>query len=77
LRVKGCEANILADGSLDIDEEALAQLDFVIAGIHSSFGLDKKKMTQRLVKAMENPNVDIISHPTGRLLRRRENIKLI
>ncbi len=72
LILKGCEANIMADGSLDIDDEALARLDFVIAGVHSNFNMDKEKMTRRLIKAMENHNVDIISHPTGRLLMRRE-----
>jgi len=69
--LKGCEANIMADGSIDIDNRALAQLDFVIAGVHSSFGLNKDQMTRRIIRAMENPNVDIISHPTGRLLNRR------
>lgn len=74
--LKGCEANIMPDGSIDIDDKALAQLDFVIAGVHSSFSLDKEKMTRRLIKAMENPNVDIISHPTGRLLMRRAEYQI-
>lgn len=69
--LQGCEANILKDGSIDIDDEALEQLDFVIAGVHSHFKMDKREMTERMIKAMENPNVDIISHPTGRIIGRR------
>jgi DNA polymerase (family 10) len=70
--LKGCEANILPDGSIDIKDEALAKLDFVIAGVHSSFKMEKEKMTERIVRAMKNPNVDIISHPTGRLIQMRD-----
>ena len=69
--LKGCEANILKDGSIDINDKSLAELDFVIAGIHSNFKMTKDKMTQRIIRAMENPNVDIISHPTGRLIKKR------
>jgi DNA polymerase (family 10) len=72
----GCEANILNDGSLDIKDEVLEKLDYVIAGLHSSLKMDKKEMTERLVKAMKNPNVDIISHPTTRLLGKREEAQL-
>ncbi|NQU84043.1 MAG: DNA polymerase/3'-5' exonuclease PolX [Parcubacteria group bacterium] len=68
----GCEANILADGSIDIDDKALVQLDYVIAGVHSQFKMPKEKMTQRLITAMKNPHVDIISHPTGRVIHGRE-----
>lgn len=67
----GCEANIMADGSIDISDEVLAKLDYVIAGVHSQFKMSKEKMTARLIKAMENPHVDIISHPTGRIIQRR------
>jgi len=70
--LQGCEANILNDGSVDIKDEVLAKLDFVIAGVHSSMKMDKDKMTERIIKAMKNPNVDIISHPTGRILKRRD-----
>lgn len=70
--LKGCEANIMPNGSIDIKDKALESLDYVIAGIHSSFKMSKEKMTQRMIKAMQNPNVDIISHPTGRLLKERE-----
>jgi len=69
--LKGCEANIMADGSIDIDDRALSELDFAIAGIHSNFKMDSGQMTRRLIRAMENDNIDIISHPTGRLLQKR------
>ncbi len=74
--LKGCEANIMNDGSLDIRDDVLAQLDFVIAGVHSSFKMQKEKMTERIIKAMRNPNVDIISHPTGRLIKRRDEYQI-
>jgi len=74
--LKGCEANILNDGSIDIKDDVLAQLDFVIAGVHSTFKMPKEKMTERMIKAMENPNVDIISHPTGRLIKRRDEYQI-
>ncbi len=77
LRVlKGCEANILTDGSIDIKDEALAELDYVIAGVHSSFKMSKEQMTGRIIKAMKNPNVDIISHPTGRIIKRRDEYEI-
>ncbi|MGB9598417.1 MAG: DNA polymerase/3'-5' exonuclease PolX, partial [Minisyncoccales bacterium] len=76
LILKGCEANILPDGRLDISDQTLSQLDFVIAGIHSSFKMDKNKMTERMIKAMKNPQVDIISHPTGRLLKKRDEYQI-
>jgi DNA polymerase (family 10) len=72
----GCEANIMADGSIDIKDEALAKLDFVIAGVHSQFKMTKEKMTERIIRAMKNPNVDIISHPTGRILKRRDEYEI-
>jgi len=72
----GCEANILNDGSLDIDDKVLAQLDYVIAGIHSSMKMTREEMTQRMIKAMRNPYVKIISHPTGRLINRRDEYQL-
>jgi len=70
--LKGCEANIKKDGSLDIRDEILEELDMVIASVHSAFKMDKEEMTNRIVKAMENPNVDAIGHPTGRVIFRRE-----
>jgi len=74
--LKGCEANILNDGSIDIKDEALRELDYVIAGIHSSFKMPKEEMTQRLVNAMKNKNVDVISHPTGRILKKRDEYEI-
>ena len=72
----GCEANILNDGSLDIDDKVLAQLDYVIAGIHSSMKMTREEMTQRMIKAMRNPYVKIIAHPTGRLINKRDEYQL-
>jgi DNA polymerase (family 10) len=74
--LQGCEANILADGSIDIKDESLRKLDYVIVGVHSSFKMEKEKMTERIIRAMKNPNVDIISHPTGRILKRREEYQI-
>lgn len=68
----GCEANILNDGRVDIDDKVLKQLDYVIAGVHSSMKMSKEEMTERIIKAIKNPNIDIISHPTGRLINRRD-----
>lgn len=72
----GCEANILNDGSLDIDEKVLAQLDYVIAGIHSHMKMSKEEMTNRIIKAIKNPQVNIISHPTGRLINQRDEYQV-
>ena len=72
----GCETNILNDGSVDIKDEILEKLDYVIAGVHSSMKMPKKEMTDRLIKAMKNSNIDIISHPTGRLIGRRDEYQL-
>jgi DNA polymerase (family 10) len=74
--LKGCEANIMPDGSMDIKDEALAQLDFVIAGVHSQFKMSREKMTERIITALKNPHVDIISHPTGRILKRRDEYEV-
>jgi DNA polymerase (family X) len=72
----GCEANILDDGSIDIKDEVLEKLDYVIAGVHSSMKMPKQEMTRRIIGAMQNPNVDIISHPTGRLIGRRDEYQM-
>ena len=72
----GAETNILNDGSIDIKDEALKKLDYVIAGIHSSFKMEKGKMTERIIKAIKNPNINIISHPTGRILKRRDEYQI-
>ncbi|QGH35251.1 DNA polymerase/3'-5' exonuclease PolX [Gracilibacillus salitolerans] len=68
----GIEMDILPDGRLDFDDDFLQELDFVIASIHSSFGQSQEKIHERLLNALENPHVDMIAHPTGRLLGRRD-----
>jgi len=68
----GIEVDILADGTLDLSDSVLEQMDIVIASIHSHFNQDASEMTDRLVKAISNRNTSLIGHPTGRLLLRRE-----
>ena len=74
--LQGAETNILNDGSIDIKDEALKKLDYAIAGIHSNFKMEKEKMTERIIKAMKNPYIKIISHPTGRIIKRRDEYKI-
>jgi DNA polymerase (family 10) len=74
--LQGAETNILNDGSIDIKDEALKKLDYAIAGIHSSFKMEKRQMTERIIRAMKNPNIDIIAHPTGRILKRRDEYQI-
>ncbi|MGC8981533.1 MAG: DNA polymerase/3'-5' exonuclease PolX [Minisyncoccia bacterium] len=69
--LKGAEVNILKDGSLDIKDDILEKLDFVGAAIHSNFNLPRSVQTERLIKAMQNKNVDCIFHPTGRVINKR------
>ncbi|MGB6868410.1 MAG: DNA polymerase/3'-5' exonuclease PolX [Acidobacteriaceae bacterium] len=68
----GIEVDILADGALDLSDDVLAQLDVVIASVHSLFNMPEAQMTDRILRAVENPNMHILGHPTGRLLLRRE-----
>jgi DNA polymerase (family 10) len=68
----GIEVDILKDGRLDLDDEVLAQLDVVVCSVHSYMNLDRAAMTERLLAAIENPHTQILAHPTGRLLLRRE-----
>jgi DNA polymerase (family X) len=68
----GIEVDILANGDLDLSDEVLAQMDVVIASVHSVFNQEPAKMTDRLLKALANPNTSIIGHPTGRLQLRRD-----
>ncbi len=68
----GSEVNILPDGTLDYEDELLAQLDWVIASAHTAFGMEEDRMTERILAAIEHPLVDAIGHPTGRLIQRRE-----
>ncbi len=70
--LKGVEADILADGALDYEDEVLARLDFVIGSIHSRFSMTRAEMTARVLGAMDNPHLAILGHPTGRLLLSRE-----
>jgi DNA polymerase (family 10) len=69
--LRGTEVDILPDGTLDYPDDVLAELDFVIASVHSSFGQDGDAMTGRILRAVRHPHVDILGHPTGRLLLRR------
>jgi len=72
----GIEVDILADGALDLEDETMAQMDVVIASIHSRFDQPREEMTARVIRAIENPYVRILGHPTGRLLLRREPFAL-
>ncbi|MGC1091855.1 MAG: PHP domain-containing protein, partial [Pseudolabrys sp.] len=70
--LKGIEVDILKDGRLDLPDSALAQLDIVVAAVHSFFDLPGDAQTERVIRAMRNPHVSIIAHPTGRLIGERE-----
>ena len=70
--LSGIEVDIRADGTLDFPDTILEQCDFVVAAVHSSFQQDERTMTGRIIKALENPNVDILAHPSGRLIGERE-----
>ena len=68
----GVECDIKADGSLDLADDCLAALDIVVASVHSAFTQDREQMTARLLRAIEHPQVDILGHPTGRLILKRQ-----
>jgi DNA polymerase (family 10) len=68
----GIEVDILADGALDLSNSVLEEMDVVVASVHSAFNQSSQEMTDRLLRALENPNVSILGHPTGRLLLRRD-----
>jgi DNA polymerase (family 10) len=70
--LQGCEMEIKADGSLDFPDDVLAELDFVVASVHTSLRQDPEQITQRVMNALRNPYVDIIGHPSGRILGQRE-----
>ena len=70
--LKGAEVNINKDGTLDIKDEVLAELDVVGIAVHSHFNLSRKEMTERIKRAMHNPHADILFHPTGRVIQKRE-----
>jgi DNA polymerase (family 10) len=70
--LKGIEVDIRSNGQLDFEDEILKGLDVVVGAVHTKFAQSKDEMTKRIIKAIENPNVDIIAHPTGRLIGKRE-----
>jgi len=72
----GIECDILADGRMDLSDDCLAQLDFVIASVHSHFSQDESEMTDRVLRALDCPWVDVLGHPTGRLLLKRDGVRL-
>lgn len=72
----GIECDIRADGSMDLADDCLAELDVVVASVHSAFNQDETQMTDRMLRAVANPFVDIIGHPTGRILLRRDPYRL-
>jgi DNA polymerase (family 10) len=72
----GIECDILRDGSLDFPDDVLSELDFVVASVHSVFNLSQADMTRRVVRAIENPYVTILAHPTGRLLLKRDGYEI-
>ena len=72
----GSEVDILSDGSMDFPDETLAQLDVVVASVHQGFSMTEDEATARVVRAVSNPHVDVLGHPTGRLLLRREGYPL-
>ena len=73
--ISGLEVNINADSTLQVPDEILAKHDIIFVSIHTSFRQDREEMTKRILKALENPNVDVFAHPTGRLLLEREGIE--
>ena len=74
--LKGVEVDILKDGSLDLPDEILGQMDVVLASVHSNFQLEEEQQTNRIIKALENPNVNILAHPTTRMIGSREPIQM-
>lgn len=74
--LSGIEMDILPDGTLDYDDELLAEMDLVIASIHSSFSQSRDKIMDRLKTALNSPHVDIIAHPTGRLIGKRSGYEV-
>ncbi|MGE5253388.1 MAG: DNA polymerase/3'-5' exonuclease PolX [Planctomycetaceae bacterium] len=74
--LKGVEVDILPDGSLDLKDDILKECDVVLASVHSRFNMEEEEMTRRVIKAIKNPNVKILAHPTGRLILEREPFKI-
>lgn len=69
--LKGCEVDILEDGALDLGDDILSRLDYTVCSIHGGFGLSREKQTERVLRAMDNPDFVIMGHPTGRLINER------
>lgn len=69
--LKSVEVDILEDGSLDLSDSILKELDFTVCAIHHEFNLSEEKQTQRIIRAMDNPNFNILAHPSGRLINQR------
>ncbi|MBM4329950.1 MAG: DNA polymerase/3'-5' exonuclease PolX [Deltaproteobacteria bacterium] len=74
--LKGVEVDILPDGSLDLKDDILKECQVVLAAVHSRFNMEEGEMTRRIIKALKNPNVNILAHPTGRLILEREAYKV-
>jgi len=74
--LRGIEVDILEDGSLDLDEEVLEELDIVVGSVHSKFDLHKDRQTERVIRAMDHRCFNILAHPTGRLINRRRGYEL-
>ncbi len=74
--LKGVEVDILADGSLDLTDDILKEAEVVLASVHSRFNMSEEEMTRRVIKAIKNPQVNILAHPTGRLILEREPYKI-
>jgi len=70
--LKAIEVDILEDGSLDLPDDILKDLDFTVCSVHSTFNLSRRKQTDRMIRAMDNPYCTILGHPTGRLIQQRE-----
>jgi DNA polymerase (family 10) len=69
--LKSCEVDILSDGTLDFGNDTLKQLDFVYGAVHYNFALSREAQTDRIIRAMDNPYLSILAHPTGRIINRR------
>jgi DNA polymerase (family 10) len=74
--LRGIEVDILGDGSLDLSDDILKECEVVVASVHSRFAMEEREMTQRIIRALKNPNVNFLGHPTGRLVLEREPYKV-
>jgi DNA polymerase (family 10) len=74
--LRGAEVDILEDGTLDYPNSVLKELDYVVASVHSRFKMERREMTQRIIKALSNEHVSVLGHPTGRLIGRREEYQV-